>query len=68
MVGVANPVPNPMSNSPNLNTNSNIQMIVVKPREPNVVVVTRGGSVMGVDQATYIEPVTQAQTQVRPPM
>ena len=51
-VRAGNPVPNPVSNSPNPNTNYNIQMIVIEPREPNVVVVTRGGVATGADQAT----------------
>ena len=51
-VGAANPTPNPVSNAPNPNANANIQMIIVEPREPNVVVVTRGGATTGLDQAT----------------
>ena len=55
MVGAANTTLNPI-----MNANSNIQMIVIEPREPNLVVVTRGGAMMGADQATQIEPATQA--------
>ena len=39
----------------------NIQMISVEPRQPNLVVVTRGGVAMGADQNTL-----QGQPQVRP--
>ena len=54
-----------MTNAPNPNANENIHMIVTKPLEPNVAVVTRGGAAMGADQATQTEPVIQAQPQVR---
>ena len=65
-VGAPNPVRNPMLNAPNPNANANIQMIVAEPREPSVVVITRGGATMGTDQDTQTEPVAQAQSQVRP--
>ena len=61
-----NPAPNPVPNAPSLNANVNIQMIVTKPREPNVAVVTRGGAATGADQAMQIEPAAQARPQVRP--
>ena len=45
----------------NPNPNKNIQMISAKPRQPNLVVVTRGGAATGVDQNT-----PQGHPQVRP--
>ena len=65
-VGEANLAPNPTSNSPNPNANTNRQMIVVEPWEPSVALITRGGVVMGADQAMPTEPTVQAQPQVRP--
>ena len=43
--------PKPVQNL-NLNPNINIQMISVKPRQPNLVVVTRGGATTGAEQNT----------------
>ena len=44
---LGNPIP---LQNPNLNPNQNIQMIYVEPREPNIVVVTRGGDATGENQ------------------
>ena len=41
--------PHPLQN-PNLNPNQNIHNISVEPREPHIIVVTRGGVATGVEQ------------------
>ena len=58
---------NPPHN-PNLNPNQNIQKISVEPREPHIVVVTRGGVVTGVDQeALYRQPQARSTAQKKAP-
>ena len=42
--------PNPVQN-PNLNSNQNIQMIYVEPREATIIFVIRGGATNGADQS-----------------
>ena len=49
---------NPAKNE-NQNTNMNVQMITVEPRDPNVVVITREGAATGADQ-------DKAQEQLQP--